>query len=135
MSSSPTRMKASSRGTSRPWVMAILTTIFSSAVRPSIRMAYSMAPSTSPSRATMPYIACDRGIEVVNVEDPLNPRMVGEVGAAYIHKPRAVEGASLPFADARNIYVARTYTYIAGGAQGLVIVDVTRPEHPRLDQV
>jgi hypothetical protein len=37
--------------------------------------------------------------------------------------------------DARGIYVARTYAYIAGGAQGLVIVDVERPESPFIDQV
>ena len=110
------------------------------------------------------YIVCDRGIEVVDIEDPVNPRMAGEVGAPYVNKPRAiavqfryafvvdgqglkvlditdlehprpVEGATLPIADARNIYVARTYAYVAGGAQGLVIVDVTRPEHPQIDQV
>ena len=37
--------------------------------------------------------------------------------------------------DARNIYVARTYAYISGGRQGMIIVDVQRPEHPQLDQV
>ncbi len=37
--------------------------------------------------------------------------------------------------DARNIYVARTYAYIAAGKQGLAIVDVERPEHPKLDQM
>ena len=41
----------------------------------------------------------------------------------------------LPLEDARNIYVARTYAYVAGGKQGLVIVDVERPEHPVIDQV
>jgi hypothetical protein len=46
-----------------------------------------------------------------------------------------VEGASVPLDDARNIYVARTYAYVAGGKQGLVIVNVERPEHPVLDQV
>ena len=110
------------------------------------------------------YIACDRGIVVVDVADPLNPRMVGEVGAPAIAKPRAiavqfryafvvdaqglkvldvtdlehprpVSDASMAIADARNIYVARTYAYISGGTQGLVIVDVTRPEHPQLDQI
>ena len=33
-------------------------------------------------------------------------------------------GATVPLEDARNIYVARTYAYVAGGKQGLVIVDV-----------
>jgi hypothetical protein len=37
--------------------------------------------------------------------------------------------------DARNIYVARTYAYVSGGKQGMVIVDVERPEHPHIEQV
>ena len=110
------------------------------------------------------YIACDLGVVVVDVTDPLHPQLVGQIGAPYIYKPRAIAAqfryafvvdeqglkvlditdlkhprpaanAYLPIADARNIYVARTYAYIAGGPQGLVIVDVTRPEHPQLDQV
>jgi hypothetical protein len=41
-----------------------------------------------------------------------------------------VEGATVPLADARRVYVARTYAYVAAKAEGLVIVDVKRPEHP-----
>jgi len=37
--------------------------------------------------------------------------------------------------DARNVYVARTYAYVAGGKQGVAIVDVEKPEQPKLDQV
>jgi hypothetical protein len=37
--------------------------------------------------------------------------------------------------DARNLYIARTYAYVAGGSQGLVIVDVEKPEKPVIDQV
>jgi hypothetical protein len=110
------------------------------------------------------YIACDRGIVVVDVSDPLHPQLVSEVDAPHIVKPRAiaiqfryafvvdsqglkviditfpdhpraVDSAALSIADARNIYVARTYAYVSGGSQGLLIVDVERPEHPRLDQV
>ncbi len=110
------------------------------------------------------YIACDRGIAVVDVSNPLAPRLVATVGAPHVVRPRAiaiqfryafvvdaeglkvidvtfpdkpvpVDNSALRIADARNIYVARTYAYISGGAQGLVIVDVERPEHPRLDQV
>ena len=44
--------------------------------------------------------------------------------------PRVVPGAAVPLEDARNIYVARTYAYVAGGKQGLVIVDVEQPEQP-----
>jgi hypothetical protein len=37
-------------------------------------------------------------------------------------------------ADAQGLYVARTYAYVAAGSDGLVIVDVERPEQPRIDQ-
>jgi len=37
--------------------------------------------------------------------------------------------------DARNLYVARTYAYVASGKQGVAIVDVEHPEQPRLDQM
>jgi hypothetical protein len=107
------------------------------------------------------YILCDRGLVVVNIEDPLAPKVESEVslveprGVAVqfryafavdseglkvldvtsLAHPRLVPGASVSLEDARNIYVARTYAYVAGGKQGLVIVDVERPEHPRIDQV
>ncbi|MFP6649337.1 MAG: hypothetical protein VB817_07740, partial [Pirellulaceae bacterium] len=47
--------------------------------------------------------------------------------------PRHV--ATLPMKDARNIYVARSYAYVAAGRGGLKILDVTNPERPMLDQV
>jgi hypothetical protein len=46
-----------------------------------------------------------------------------------------VPGAQLALNDARNLYIARTYAYVAGGKQGLVIVDVEKPEHPRIEQI
>jgi hypothetical protein len=36
--------------------------------------------------------------------------------------------------QARNLYVARTYAYVAAGSQGLVIVNIERPEAPVIDQ-
>jgi hypothetical protein len=33
------------------------------------------------------------------------------------------------------VFVARTYAYVAAGGAGLAVVDVLRPESPRLDQV
>ena len=38
-------------------------------------------------------------------------------------------------AEAHNLYLARTYAYVAAGSQGLVIVDIERPEQPTIDQV
>src|SRR5262249_37047292 len=33
-----------------------------------------------------------------------------------------------------NIYVARTYAYVAAGKNGIVILDIENPESPKLDQ-
>jgi len=107
------------------------------------------------------YILCSRGLVVVNIENPLVPKVESEVAlvdarglaiqfryafvvdreglkvldVTSLAHPRVVPGASLPLDDARNIYVARTYAYVAGGKQGLVILDLEKPEHPRIDQV
>jgi hypothetical protein len=34
--------------------------------------------------------------------------------------------------DARRVYLARTYAYVAAGKSGLVIVDIEKPEAPKL---
>lgn len=110
------------------------------------------------------YITCDRGLVVVNISDPLKPRVVGEFGAPFIKDARAVQvqfryafvtdseglkvvdvtnpdnarpvsGAFVPLADAHNLYLVRTYAYVAAGKQGLAIIDVENPEKPRLDQM
>jgi len=38
----------------------------------------------------------------------------------------------VPFRDARRVYVVRTFAYVAAGAEGLGIVDITHPEAPAL---
>jgi hypothetical protein len=113
---------------------------------------------------TYAYILCDRGLVVVNISNPLEPKVESEIGApdlvdpqgvavqfryafvvdrqglkvldaTSLAHPRVVAGATVALEDARNIYIARTYAYVAGGKQGLVIVDVERPEHPVIDEV
>lgn len=110
------------------------------------------------------YILCDRGLAIVNIGNPLQPRIVAEIQAPELRepqgiavqfryafvvdkegfktiditnpeKPSLVKTALVPLADARNVYPARTYAYVAGGKQGLVIVDIEKPEHPQLGQV
>jgi hypothetical protein len=110
------------------------------------------------------YIACDAGLVMVSVADPLKPRVVGGIGAPKIKKPRAVavqfryafvcdaEGVKVvditfpekpklvnnsfvPLKEANNIYVARTYAYVAAGAQGLVIIDAENPEALKIEQI
>ncbi|MGZ5062177.1 MAG: hypothetical protein ACXWAU_09910 [Usitatibacter sp.] len=104
------------------------------------------------------YVATGRELVVVDLDDPLQPRLAARVAmegarssalqfrylfvtdAAGLEvvdvttpeKARRVEGARVALADARRVYVARTYAYVAAGREGLAIVDVERPEAPRL---
>ncbi|PYP82673.1 MAG: hypothetical protein DMF61_25760 [Blastocatellia bacterium AA13] len=113
---------------------------------------------------THAYITCDRGLVIVNIDDPLKPRVVGEVGAPFIKSPRAIQiqfryafvcdseglkvvdvtrpekprpvsGAVIPLAEANNLYLVRTRAYVAAGKQGIAMIDIERPDRPRLEQV
>jgi hypothetical protein len=108
------------------------------------------------------YITTTHGLVIVDIDDPLNPRIVQEI-KAELRNPRAIAiqfrygfvvdddglkvldvtlperarviaGASVSLADAHDVYVARTYAYVANGKEGIAIVDVEQPERPRLDQ-
>jgi hypothetical protein len=65
------------------------------------------------------FVTGAEGLSVVEITDPTRPRLA----------------AQLAIAEARNVYVARTYAYVAGGKEGVVIVDIERPEEPRIEQV
>jgi hypothetical protein len=113
---------------------------------------------------TYAYVLCDRGMVVVDLDNPVQPRLVAEIGAPALRQPRAVtvlfryafvvdaEGlkvvdvtfpaqpravpsAVVPLAEAYDIYGARTYAYVAAGKQGLAIIDIERPEAPALVQM
>ncbi len=64
------------------------------------------------------FVVDDVGLTTVDVTDPTRPRHVGT--------------ARVPLADAKRLYVARTFAYVAAGKGGLAIVDVERPEAPKL---
>jgi hypothetical protein len=109
------------------------------------------------------YITTAHGLVVVDVDDPLNPRITQQIGAPDLRNPRAiaiqfryafvvddeglkvlnldtpgspklVPGATVPLAEPRDVYVARTYAYVANGKEGIAIIDVEQPQRPRLDQ-
>jgi hypothetical protein len=113
---------------------------------------------------TYAYVLCDKGLAVVDLDNMLAPKLASVLGAPDLVEPsavtvqfryafvtdkeglkvldvtdlghpRRVPGALVPLPDARNVYVARTYAYVSAGSQGLAIVDVERPEQPKLDQV
>jgi hypothetical protein len=44
--------------------------------------------------------------------------------------PVPVPSGTIPLADARKLHIARTYLYVAGKSDGLVIANVTRPAAP-----
>ncbi len=104
------------------------------------------------------YITADAGLVVVDLKDPLKPQLASvqpltdarasAVQFRYLwvtdseglklfditdlRKPLAVPSGTVPLADARKIYLARTYAYVAAKADGLVILNITRPAAPQL---
>jgi hypothetical protein len=113
---------------------------------------------------TFAYILTDKSLVVVDLDNPLAPRVTATIGTPDLDNPRAIavqfryaflvdryglktldvtdlahpkmtEKGRVALDDARNIYVARTYAYVAAGKNGVGIIDVENPEAPRLDQV
>ena len=109
------------------------------------------------------YVTTDHGLVIVNLEDPLNPKLVRQITSPELKHPRAcaiqfrygfivdddglkvvdisnpydprlVRNAFVPLTGARDVYVARTYAYVANGKQGISIIDIEKPETPKLDQ-
>jgi hypothetical protein len=101
------------------------------------------------------YIAAAAGLVVIDLDDPLRPRHVATVplrdtrasalqfrylwvtdaeglkllDVTRMDAPRLLP-ATVPLTDARKLYVARTYAYVAAKGEGLVIVNVANPEAP-----
>ncbi|MGC4006705.1 MAG: hypothetical protein QM811_27705 [Pirellulales bacterium] len=111
---------------------------------------------------TYAYICCDEGLVVVSIDDPKCPKVTCVLGHEHLHHPHAFQAqfrygyvcdeegikvldvtdlahprvvSKMPLHEAHNIYLARTYAYVAAGCQGLVILDITKPEMPFVDQV
>ncbi len=110
------------------------------------------------------YVLTDKALVVVDLDNPLAPKVTASIGAPALNdprgmavqfrhafvvdrdglkvldatnlaQPRALPEAVVRIEDARNVYVARTYAYVSAGKQGIAIVDVERPDAPKLDQV
>ncbi|WP_293007713.1 hypothetical protein [Nitrosomonas sp.] len=106
------------------------------------------------------YIIADAGLVILNLDDPLKPRLESIValkdgrasalqfrylfvtdseGLKVIEitdkaHPHLLTNNHIPLKQAHRIYLARTYAYIAGGSEGLVIVDIEKPEQIKLYQ-
>ncbi|HEX4918810.1 MAG TPA: hypothetical protein VFV43_12990, partial [Limnobacter sp.] len=101
------------------------------------------------------YITTPKGLVFVDINNPLKPRHITTlplqdaratavqfrylfattakgwevIDITHPEKPEHT-GAVVPMADARRVYLARTYAYVAAKKQGLVIVDIERPRKP-----
>ncbi|MBM3505295.1 MAG: hypothetical protein FJX65_15650 [Alphaproteobacteria bacterium] len=104
------------------------------------------------------YIATPRGVVVLDLDDPLAPKLAatidvpdargtalqfrylfvtGREGLSVVDvtqpsRPRVVPGATVPLKDARRVYIARGFAYVAAKSEGLAIIDVETAEKPKL---
>jgi hypothetical protein len=109
------------------------------------------------------YITTDTKLVVVDLSTPLQPSIKAEVplnnpkavAVQFLYAfvvdadglkvidikelqskgdAHLIANAFVPLAHAHDIYVARTYAYVANGEEGIAIIDVEKPEQPKLDQ-
>ena len=107
------------------------------------------------------YVCTPRGLVIVDVSNPMQPRIAGQVTDGWLSNPRAVaiqfryafvtdddglkvlditdpihpvpiKSATVHLRDAHRLYLARTYAYVADGRDGLAIVKIENPEHPSI---
>lgn len=102
------------------------------------------------------YVTTDAGLVALDLTDPLTPKVTAQLpltdarasavqfrylwvtdaegvklfDVTDLARPVPVPSGTVPLADARKLYVARTFLYVAAKADGLTIVDVTRPTAP-----
>jgi len=111
---------------------------------------------------TYAYVCCDAGLVVVSIDDPKCPQVTTVIGPDALDCPTDVQVqfrygfvcdkhgvkvldttdlahphivGGLEMEDAKKIYVARTYAYVAAGHKGLVILNVKNPTKPFIDQI
>ncbi len=63
------------------------------------------------------FVVDAEGLKAIDVTNPGQPRVIAK--------------NTIRLQNARSVFVARTYAYVAAGEDGLVIVDVEKPEAMR----
>jgi len=107
---------------------------------------------------TNAFVSTPESIVILDLDNPLSPKVRAEipfnnptasriqfrylfvtdkdgfhsVDITDIDKPIKVKGSLVSLSDARNIYLARTYAYVSGGKEGLVIIDIEKADKPKL---
>ena len=67
------------------------------------------------------FVTDEEGFKVLDITEPA--------------KPRLIPGAFVPLKHAQRFYLARTYAYVAAGADGLAFIDISNPEKPKLERL
>jgi hypothetical protein len=67
------------------------------------------------------FVTDDDGFKVLDITEPTRPKLI--------------PGAFVPLKHAQRFYLARTYAYVADGADGLAFIDISNPEKPRLERL
>lgn len=104
------------------------------------------------------FISTPDKVVILNLDKPLEPKVIATVpyedpsataiqfrylfvldkkgfhvlDITYLDSPRKVPGADIRLSDARRLYIARTYAYVAAGQDGLAIIDIEKVEKPSL---
>jgi hypothetical protein len=106
------------------------------------------------------YITTDKGIQIVDLNDPLKPKLGAFIALQdpratalqfrylYVTTAKGLQvvdmttiaapqllGAVIPLSDARRVYLARTYAYVAAGKDGLAIIDIEKADQPKVYQM
>jgi len=67
------------------------------------------------------FVTDDEGFKVLDLTEPTKPKLIPD--------------AFVPLKNAQRFYLARTYAYVADGADGLAFIDISNPEKPKLERV
>lgn len=104
------------------------------------------------------FILTNHSLVIVDLNEPLKPKVLSELdyddptaieiqfrygfvtdknGFHVIElsnhaQPMRVLNADIKLEDLRGLYLARTYAYVAGGKNGLYIIDIEKPESPKV---
>ncbi len=110
------------------------------------------------------YVCCKKGIVVVDINKPLAPKIVATVSSPDIanpnaiaiqfryafvsdnkgvsvidvtvpEKPKFIKNNTIHLTEAHDVYLARTYAYVAAGSEGLAIIDAENPEKLKVEQM
>jgi hypothetical protein len=109
------------------------------------------------------YVTTDRALVIIDLSTPLQPAVRAEVplnspkavAVQFLYafvvdaeglkvvdikqlqskgQVNLIPSAMVPLNHAHDIYIARTYAYVANGEEGMAVIDVEKPEQPKLDQ-